>query len=60
MTVPDLDGALRCLGLDPDDPTDARDVDAVTEIWSRRALGPAPGRSVAEAGGAYPRLRIVP
>jgi hypothetical protein len=59
MTVPDLDGALRCLGLDPDDPTDAHDVDAVTEIWSRRALGPAPGRPVAESGSTYPRPRIV-
>lgn len=40
VTAPNFDAALVALGIDPDDPVDAEDREAVAAVWSRRALGP--------------------
>ncbi|WP_010695846.1 hypothetical protein [Saccharopolyspora spinosa] len=40
MDIPDFDAALAALRIDPDDPADADDREAVESIWIRRTLGP--------------------
>jgi hypothetical protein len=58
---PDLDAALAALRIDPDDPADAGDLDAVAAVWSRRALGPVPGpAATAVRDGSVLRLPARP
>lgn len=37
---PDLTAALDALHIDPDDPADREDFEAVEDLWSRRTLAP--------------------
>lgn len=43
VMLPNFDAALVALGIDPDDPADADDRDAVAAVWHRRTLGPPLG-----------------
>ncbi|WP_156819913.1 hypothetical protein [Pseudonocardia sp. HH130630-07] len=55
--VPDVDGALRALGLDPTDPAHAADVATVHAIWRRQLTRPP---SEQETSTARRGLRLLP
>lgn len=54
----DLGAALAALGIDPDDPADADDLDAVSAVWLGRTLGPMLGPVAPNGSGDGLVLRL--